>query len=155
MCVDRAIFRSDKLVRLAIYYRHVGQIPSKLFVTSRLDYCNSLLFGCSKYVINKLQLVQNTAAIVITRSPRFEHITPTLKKLHWLPVSCRIEYKLLTLEMYTPTRLLRSQQDATLLVVPKTNINCHIWGPFFCIHITSFVELFACKRERLCNTSDV
>jgi len=123
--------------------RHIGKIRQYItetlalslvnsLVTSRLDYCNSLLFGCSKSVINKLQLVQNTAARLIT-----EHITPTLKKLHWLPVSCRIEYKMLTLvykalhgqspgyisdmlEMYTPTRLLRSQQDATLFVVPKT-----------------------------------
>ena len=67
--------------------RHIGKIRQYItetlalslvnsLVTSRLDYCNSLLFGCSKSVINKLQLVQNTAARLITRSPRFETSPP-------------------------------------------------------------------------------
>ena len=67
------------------------------YVTSRLDYCNSLLFGISKDLIYKLQRVQNTAARLITRTRKFDHITPVLKDLHWLPVEQRIKYKLLLL----------------------------------------------------------
>ncbi len=38
------------------------------FMTSRLDYCNALLGGCSAHLINKLQMVQNAAARVLTRT---------------------------------------------------------------------------------------
>ena len=58
------------------------------FITSRLDYCNGLLFGLPKAQIAKLQRVQNAAA---------RHITPALYELHWLPVSLRIDYKILLL----------------------------------------------------------
>ena len=67
------------------------------YVTSRLDYCNSLLYGISKQLINKLQRVQNTAARLVTRTKKFDHITPVLKELHWLPVEERIKYKILLL----------------------------------------------------------
>ncbi|KAF7691394.1 hypothetical protein HF521_011691, partial [Silurus meridionalis] len=65
------------------------------FMTSRLDYCNALLGGCPASLINKLQLVQNAAARVLTRSRKYDHITPILSSLHWLPVTFCIEYKLL------------------------------------------------------------
>ncbi len=54
------------------------------FMTSRLDYCNALLGGCPASSINKLQIVQNAAARVLTRSRKYDHITPILQSLHWL-----------------------------------------------------------------------
>jgi len=45
------------------------------FITLRLDYCNALLDGCTARLINKLQLVQNTAARVLTRTRKYDHIT--------------------------------------------------------------------------------
>ena len=66
-------------------------------VTSRLDCCNSLLYGCKKSSIQCLQRLQNYAARVICKVSKYDHITPILKELHWLPVQARIEYKLLTL----------------------------------------------------------
>jgi len=57
------------------------------FISSRLDYCNSLLCGIADNLLQKLQSVQNAAARLIMRTGRREHITPAvLRELHWLPV---------------------------------------------------------------------
>ncbi len=65
------------------------------FMTSRLDYCNALLGGCSARLINKLQMVQNAAARVLTRTRKYDHISPVLSTLHWLPIKHRIDLKIL------------------------------------------------------------
>ena len=100
-------------------------------VTSRLDYCNSLLYGLPNILLNELQKVQNTAARIIKRIPRQNHTTPILKELHWLPIKYRIEYKLLLItckalngqapsyisgmiEKYKPSRSLRSESSLQL-----------------------------------------
>ncbi len=107
------------------------------FMTSRLDYCNALLGGCPASSINKLQIVKNAAARVLTRSRKYDHITPILKSLHWLPINICISYKILlhigaykTLNYLEPayltnllsrhnlTRNLRSQNSG-VLVVPR------------------------------------
>ncbi len=63
------------------------------FMTSTLDYCNAMLGGCPASSINKLQIVQNAAARVFTRSRKYDHITPMLQSPHWLPIKFRISYK--------------------------------------------------------------
>ena len=63
-------------------------------VLSRLDYCNSILSGSPKCLIQKLQRVQNTTARITLRMPRTEHTTPLLRMLHWLPIPSRIAYKI-------------------------------------------------------------
>uniref|UniRef100_A0A3B1IUE7 Reverse transcriptase domain-containing protein n=1 Tax=Astyanax mexicanus TaxID=7994 RepID=A0A3B1IUE7_ASTMX len=105
------------------------------FVFSRLDYCNALFTGLPKSTTDRLQLVQNAAARVLTRTKKREHITPVLASLHWLPVSFRIDFKILLLVFkcltgsapqyisellteYVPDRALRSS-GAALLGIPK------------------------------------
>ena len=59
-------------------------------VTSKLDYGNAVLFGINERLINKLQMTQNSAARLIMRQRRRDHITPVLIALHWLPIRYRI-----------------------------------------------------------------
>ena len=64
------------------------------FVLSRIDYCNSLLFGSTHDVTSHLQRIQNYAARVILRLPKSSSITIHLKSLNWLPVKVRSTYKI-------------------------------------------------------------
>ena len=48
------------------------------FVSSRLDYCNSLLYGLPKELLKKLQHVQNVAAWIVTHTRKCDHITTVL-----------------------------------------------------------------------------
>ncbi|XP_060773433.1 uncharacterized protein LOC132883614 isoform X2 [Neoarius graeffei] len=103
------------------------------FITSRLDYCNSL----PSTVLQKLQYVQNSAAQLLTRSPSREHITPVLRQLHWFPIKQRVHFKILLitykalnnlapsyltdlLHRHSPTCRLRSA-DANLLTPITTS----------------------------------
>ena len=105
------------------------------FVLSRLDYCNSILIGCPKSLIDRLQKVQNNAARLVLKARKRDHVTPLLFSLHWLPVSYRIQYKILSLcysslfgdahiyltqllHLYVPGRLLRSSADTRILDPP-------------------------------------
>ena len=64
------------------------------FVLSRIDYCNSLLFGSTSDVTSHMQRIQNYAARVILRLPMSSSITIHLKSLHWLPAKVRSTYKI-------------------------------------------------------------
>ncbi len=66
-------------------------------VTSRLDYCNTLLYGLSDKILYKVQKAQDAAARVVTGTNKFEHIIPVLNNLYWLPVKFRINFNIILL----------------------------------------------------------
>ena len=104
---------------------------------------NSLFYNLSDSSLNRLQRVQNSVARAVVPSvKRSQHISPTLSKLHWLPVKQRIKFKIATitfktlhnkqpsylselLKSHNPSRPLRSS-DKQLLDVPliKTAVGC-------------------------------
>ena len=88
--------RDLRRIRQFISLSIAKTIPTAL-VTSRLDYCNSLLYNTANKDIAKLQRVQNCLARVVTRSPRFSRSVPLLKSLHWLPVHYRNIFKKITI----------------------------------------------------------
>ena len=88
-----ALYRIGKVRHLLD--KQTTEILVHSFVSSLLDNCNSLLFDIPKKDIAKLQRIQNSAARLVSRSTKRTHITPVLKELHWLPISSRIQYKLL------------------------------------------------------------
>ena len=66
-------------------------------VHSKLDYCNSLYYRLPIAQLDQLQVIQNSLARAVTRTPRFCHISPILKSLHWLKIEQRISYKIISL----------------------------------------------------------
>ena len=67
------------------------------FISSKLDFCDALLYGSPNRLIDRLQYVLNCAARLVTRTRSLEHTTPVLRRLHWLPVRQRTAYKILLL----------------------------------------------------------
>ena len=63
-------------------------------ITSRLDFCNSILYNLPNKQIERLQRIQNQAARMLKRIPRRNHITPVLRELHWLRIHDRIILKI-------------------------------------------------------------
>ena len=75
-------FLTDKAVKTLV----------QSIVISSLDYCNSVCVELLMKSIHRLQLAHNAAARVATK---FEHTTPVLRDLHWLPILKRIQFNIL------------------------------------------------------------
>ena len=91
-----------------LHLRGIGRIRNLLtfdatvqliraLITSRLDFCNSILYNLPNKQIERLQWIQNQAARMLKRIPRRNHITPVLRELHWLRIHDRIICKILLL----------------------------------------------------------
>jgi hypothetical protein len=74
---------------------NTAKILASSLTISKLDYCNSLLFGLPDSSLHRVQLIQNSLARAVVRSTsRYNHITPVLNSLHWLPIAKRIQFKI-------------------------------------------------------------
>ena len=133
-----------QLRRLSLITKYLDK-PSAIalvhaFVTSRVDYCNSLFVNLPKKDLSRLQCILNRAARLIFKLAPFTSTSPYLYELHWLPTKARIEFKICllvykALKFDQPTYLkelliqyipqsnsvLRSADDPHLLVVPRLN----------------------------------
>ena len=63
-------------------------------VSSKLDYCNSLLSSVTGKDLHRLQLLQNTLCRIVCRLPWRSHVSSHLRSLHWLPIRYRIDFKI-------------------------------------------------------------
>ena len=100
----------DKISRSAFYYLRQLRVVWKslttktcealvhAFVSSRLDYCNCLLYGVGETQLNRLQSVLRAAARLVLRKLKYDSISADMRdRLHWLPVKQRIEFKICVL----------------------------------------------------------
>jgi hypothetical protein len=134
------LYRISKICSFMTHEQKTSVVHA--YVTSKLDNCNAVLFGIPEKQLAKLQRIQNAAARLLTKSKKFDHITPILRLLHWLPISQRIIFKLLLLTFkalysqgpvyqrelltfYKPCRSLRSASDPHRLVTPKTSLKTY------------------------------
>ncbi|KAK9522346.1 hypothetical protein VZT92_018819 [Zoarces viviparus] len=118
-----------------VHYHNYADDTQIYITMSPGDYNPIKGLGLCKKSIRKLQLIQNAAARVLTKTRRVDHITPVLRSLHWLPVQQRIDFKILLLVYkalnglgpkyisdlllpYEPSRPLRSSGTG-LLSVPR------------------------------------
>ena len=109
------------------------------FITSKLDTNNGLLYGIDDCQLKSLEMLQNSAARLVTGAGKYDGITPILNQLHWLPIKARIIFKTLLfvykcLHDMAPAYLsdhinfvnhgksLRSK-DLGVLYVPRSRIN--------------------------------
>ena len=70
----------------------VAKTLASSIVSSRLDYCNAVLYGTRNSTTSKLQKVQNCLARAVLQQRKVCHAQPLLKSLHWLPISQRINF---------------------------------------------------------------
>jgi len=108
-------------------------------ITSKMDFCNSLLFNIPQTHLEPMERVQRAAARMISKASKFDDALPLMQELHWLPVRQRIVFKILLLAYksqhnlapeylsdiispYVPNRELRSSKKCYLTPSsPKTS----------------------------------
>ena len=141
---------ANNVVRRCFYHlRQLRSIRSSLtdsavkpivhaFISSRTDYSNSLLFGVSAVVSQRLQSALNSSARLITCRQRFDHVKPALRELNWLLIQQRIQYKIALLVF----KCLLGMGPACL---------CHVYT--CCFSSEPSYATLSCTR-RYCSTAD-
>ena len=89
-------------------------------IHSKLDYCNSLFLNLNCQQTNRLQLILNSTARAVTKTPKYNHITPHLKSLHWLKITQRLQYKIIFLT-YKSLQFKQSSSILDLLEIQPTH----------------------------------
>ena len=93
------------------------------FVTSRIDFCNSLLYGLPASHLNKVQRILISEVGLVCRAACYCRITPLLYELHWLPVRQRISFKIL-LFVFKAIQRQRFQENLCQLKDPLWMVCC-------------------------------
>ena len=106
-----------------------AKILIQAYMMSKIDNCNSLLYGIPDKLLNRIQRIQNYAARVVLRLHKFSHITPALATLHWLPVNHRIDFKIALL--ITKPQMVKPQPISQISCSPTIH-------PGSCARLTSF-----------------
>ena len=116
------------------YYQTDGFCPFK-FSSFSSQHSHQSSKHKTEHLLEKLQKVQNSAARLVLKAHKRDHVSTLLRTLHWLPVQAHIEYKLSTLyhsifsntapfylsdllRVYSPSRQLRSFSDSRTLRIP-------------------------------------
>ena len=121
--ISRACYANIRIlsrVRRYLSFKASKMLASAL-VSSRLDYCNSLLASCTGKDLRRLQILQNILCRVVCRLPWRARVSSSMKSLHWLPIRFRINFKISvivykTLQSGEPKYL---KNSFTLMQVPK------------------------------------
>ena len=152
---DEHLTFSDQITALskACYYhiRHLHRIRPYLnlstactigtfIIHSKLDYCNSLYYKLLKSQLSHLQQIQNSLARTVVKAPKSCHITPILRSLHWLRITERMEYKLLSLTYKVLTTI------ALILYYPLLNLTSDPKGT----NMNSVGVIWNCIKNPLC-----
>jgi hypothetical protein len=106
--------RDLRRIRPFLSVKAASTIAASL-VHSKLDYCNSLYVNLPKSQLHRLQLIQNALARAVVRAPKFSHVTPILRSLHWLKVNERISYKIASITF----KVIQSSQPSYLNALLK------------------------------------
>lgn len=122
--VDHVVKSMYLHIRLLSKIRHILDTETcktvvNALVLSRLDFNNALLMEIPITLLNRLQRAQNAAARIVSGTRKYEHISPVLRSLHWLPVKERIKYKALLL-VYKVVNDLCPPQYLTDILTYKT-----------------------------------
>ena len=146
-----------ELKRISSIRRFLTEDAAKTLVTSymlsRLGYCHCLLMDTPNSVIQPLQKIQNFAARLVLLAPCHHHSTPLLEKLHWLPISERVKYKVACmcfiaingsgpaylsklLHVSTPSHTLRSSSDTRMLKIQQYKRRTHAFAASLALYPT-------------------
>jgi len=130
--------RDLRRIRPMLDFKTASAIATSI-VHSKLDYCNSLFLNLESTQLKRLQLIQNSLARAVTRTPKHHHITPILKSLHWLKIQERIHFKVLSLTynslQYSQPKYLRelfiiqptrSTRSSSCLTLSRPSVTTHL-----------------------------
>ena len=94
-CVMSSCFA--KFCQINRVKRSFDQETPELLITSlvfsKMLYCSSVWSNTTLQNINRLQSIQNFASKIVTNSRKFDHLTPLLRELNWLPVKEQLFYR--------------------------------------------------------------
>ena len=126
-------------------------------ITSRLDYCNSLLISLNEFLLKRLQNIQCTSARLVTRKRKYDHVTADLTEVHWLPIRQCIDFKILVLVFksfhpQTPQYISDIlQEQSSVRWLRSNSLSSHHFVEL-CTHCSTFADRsFSCYGPRIWN----